>query len=71
MIKHDTGITVPVDAMYDVQVKRIHEYKRQTLNALHMIHLYARIKAGDTANWTNCVVIVGGKAASGYAMAKS
>ncbi len=56
--------------MFDVQVKRIHEYKRQLLNILHVIHLYDRIKRGDTANWTPRCVLFGGKAAPGYAMAK-
>ena len=58
------------DMMFDVQVKRIHEYKRQLLNALHVIHLYDRIKRGDTANWTPRCVLFGGKAAPGYFMAK-
>ncbi len=56
--------------MFDVQVKRIHEYKRQLLNVLHVIHLYDRIKRGDVANWTPRCVLFGGKAAPGYAMAK-
>jgi starch phosphorylase len=56
--------------MFDVQVKRIHEYKRQLLNVLHVIHLYDRIKAGDTSDWTPRCVLIGGKAAPGYAMAK-
>jgi starch phosphorylase len=51
-------------------VKRIHEYKRQLLNVLHVIHLYDRIKRGDTADWTPRCVLIGGKAAPGYAMAK-
>jgi starch phosphorylase len=63
-------VTFDVDAMFDVQVKRIHEYKRQLLNVLHVIHLYDRIKRGDTANWTPRCVLLGGKAAPGYAMAK-
>lgn len=70
LIEKETGIVVQPTALFDVQVKRIHEYKRQLLNALHVIHLYARIKRGDTENWTNRVVIFGGKAAPGYAMAK-
>ena len=53
-----------------MQVKRIHEYKRQLLNVLHVIHLYDRIKRGDTADWTPRCVLIGGKAAPGYAMAK-
>ncbi|QFY42341.1 glycogen/starch/alpha-glucan phosphorylase [Candidatus Methylospira mobilis] len=63
-------LTVGVDAMFDVQVKRIHEYKRQLLNVLHVIHLYDRIKHGEIANWTPRLVLFGGKAAPGYAMAK-
>jgi starch phosphorylase len=58
------------EALFDVQVKRIHEYKRQLLNILHVIHLYDRIKRDDIAGWTNRCVLIGGKAAPGYAMAK-
>ncbi len=58
------------DALFDIQVKRIHEYKRQILNVLHVIHLYDRIKRGDTDNWVPRCVLIGGKAAPGYAMAK-
>ncbi len=58
------------DALFDIQVKRIHEYKRQILNVLHVIHLYDRIKRGDTSNWVPRCVLIGGKAAPGYAMAK-
>jgi glycogen phosphorylase len=71
VVKRETGVDFPIDAMFDVQVKRIHEYKRQLLNALHVIHLYDRIKRGDTRNWTKRAVLFGGKAAPGYAMAKS
>ncbi|MDR2195287.1 MAG: glycogen/starch/alpha-glucan phosphorylase [Gallionellaceae bacterium] len=71
MVAHDCGVTFDVDAIFDVQVKRIHEYKRQLLNVLHVIHLYDRIKRGDTADWTPRCVLIGGKAAPGYAMAKS
>jgi starch phosphorylase len=69
--KEELGIEFNVDALFDVQVKRIHEYKRQLLNVLHVIHLYDRIKRGDTKNWTNRCVLIGGKAAPGYLMAKS
>jgi len=65
---YDLGLTV--DSLFDVQVKRIHEYKRQILNVLHVIHLYNRIKRGDTANWVPRCVLIGGKAAPGYDMAK-
>jgi len=67
-VEHD--IDINLHALFDVQVKRIHEYKRQLLNVLHVIHLYDRIKRGDTANWTNRCVLIGGKAAPGYFMAK-
>ncbi|WP_029933843.1 glycogen/starch/alpha-glucan phosphorylase [Thiomicrospira pelophila] len=71
LIKKDTGLTVNPTSMFDVQVKRIHEYKRQLLNALHVVHLYARIKRGATQNMTPRVVVFGGKAAPGYHMAKA
>ena len=64
------GVVGNPDALFDTQVKRIHEYKRQLLNVLHVIHLYERIKRGDMANWTPRCVIFGGKAAPGYMMAK-
>ncbi len=63
-------VDFPVDALFDVQVKRIHEYKRQLLNTLHIIHLYNRIKRGDIHDWTPRCVLIGGKAAPGYVMAK-
>ncbi len=68
--KQELGVDLNVNALFDVQVKRIHEYKRQLLNVLHVIHLYDRIKRGDTANWTNRCVLIGGKAAPGYYIAK-
>ncbi len=71
MVERDCGVKIATTAMFDVQVKRIHEYKRQLLNALHVIHLYNRIKRGDTANWTQRCVLIGGKAAPGYEMAKN
>ncbi|HID36809.1 MAG TPA: glycogen/starch/alpha-glucan family phosphorylase, partial [Ghiorsea sp.] len=70
IVKEECGVTFNPDAMFDIQVKRIHEYKRQLLNVLHVIHLYDRIKRGDTDNWTNRCVLIGGKAAPGYYMAK-
>ncbi len=69
-VAEETGVVLPANFMLDVQVKRIHEYKRQLLNALHVIHLYDRIKRGDIENWTPRAVIIGGKAAPGYQMAK-
>lgn len=70
LVLRDCGVQFDVNALFDVQVKRIHEYKRQLLNVLHVIHLYDRIKRGDTANWTPRCVLIGGKAAPGYVMAK-
>ena len=68
--KEEHNIEINVDALFDVQVKRIHEYKRQILNVLHVIYLYDRIKRGDTQNWVPRCVLIGGKAAPGYVMAK-
>lgn len=69
-VKQSTGITFDVDMMFDVQVKRIHEYKRQLLNILHVIGLYDQIRRGDTDDITPRCVLIGGKAAPGYVMAK-
>jgi starch phosphorylase len=57
-------------SLFDVQVKRIHEYKRQHLNALRLVVQYMRIKQGETTGMVPRTVIFGGKAAPGYAMAK-
>jgi starch phosphorylase len=70
LVQAKCNVAFPADSLFDVQVKRIHEYKRQLLNILHVIHLYDRIKRGDTAGWTDRCVLIGGKAAPGYAMAK-
>ena len=70
LVKETCGVDFAPDAMFDIQVKRIHEYKRQLLNVLHVIHLYDRIKRGDVENWTPRCVLIGGKAAPGYFMAK-
>jgi len=69
-VEKATGVKFGVDMMFDVQVKRIHEYKRQLLNILHVIGLYDRIRKGDTADITPRCVLIGGKAAPGYVMAK-
>lgn len=66
----EIGCSVSPDAFLDVQVKRIHEYKRQLLNVLHVIHLYDRVKQGELSDWTPRKVLFGGKAAPGYTMAK-
>ncbi len=70
LISERCGIDVDPNMMFDVQVKRIHEYKRQLLNVLHVIHLYQRIRSGDVEGLVPRCVIFGGKAAPGYHMAK-
>ena len=70
-IKNKTKLEISPDMMFDVQVKRIHEYKRQLLNVLHAIHLYDRIQRGDGDDLPPRVIIIGGKAAPGYEMAKN
>jgi starch phosphorylase len=69
-IEGANGITVNVHSIFDCQVKRIHEYKRQLLNILHVIALYNRIKSNPRQNRTPRTVILGGKAAPGYFIAK-
>jgi starch phosphorylase len=70
-IERRAGIIVNADMMFDVQVKRIHEYKRQLLNLLHVVHLYDRIRRDDADGLQPRAVIMGGKAAPGYVMAKN
>ena len=69
-IEEHTGITVDPDSLFDIQVKRIHEYKRQYLNVLHVITEYLRLKHEPKCAVTPRTVIFGGKAAPGYSMAK-
>ncbi len=66
-----TGIGITPGMLFDVQVKRIHEYKRQLLNLLHAVHLYDVIQRGDGEDLPPRAIIIGGKAAPGYVMAKS
>jgi starch phosphorylase len=70
LVKQKCGVEFDVNMLFDVQVKRIHEYKRQLLNVLHVIHLYDRIRRGDTQGMVPRCVLLGGKAAPGYMMAK-
>ena len=69
-IRKETGVTVDPSAMFDVQVKRIHEYKRQHLNVLHILTLYQRLKNDPAMEIAPRTFIFGGKAAPGYHMAK-
>ena len=69
-IHRHTGVLVDPASMFDVQVKRIHEYKRQHLNALQVVAQYLRIKHGLDSSTVPRTVIFGGKAAPGYFMAK-
>uniref|UniRef100_A0A9J7Y9N8 Alpha-1,4 glucan phosphorylase n=1 Tax=Cyprinus carpio carpio TaxID=630221 RepID=A0A9J7Y9N8_CYPCA len=63
-------VKINPNSMFDVQVKRIHEYKRQLLNCLHIITLYNRIKKEPNKAWTPRTIMIGGKAAPGYHTAK-
>ncbi|CCG88906.1 glycogen phosphorylase [Erwinia piriflorinigrans] len=69
-VSQKLDIVIDPQAMFDVQIKRIHEYKRQLLNVLHVITRYNRIKAEPDADWVPRVNIFAGKAASAYQMAK-
>ncbi|MDH0449519.1 glycogen/starch/alpha-glucan phosphorylase [Shewanella sp. GD04112] len=70
MIAKECGVEFDPAMLFDVQVKRIHEYKRQLLNILHVIHLYHQIQQGHTEHLVPRCVLIGGKAAPGYFMAK-
>ncbi|MFN2288140.1 MAG: glycogen/starch/alpha-glucan phosphorylase, partial [Chromatocurvus sp.] len=70
LVHERCGIEFQPDMLFDVQVKRIHEYKRQLLNVLHIIYRYERVLRGDTEGLQPRCILIGGKAAPGYAMAK-
>lgn len=70
-LKDRDGVSIDPDAMFDVQIKRIHEYKRQLMNILETIALWNEIKDAPNGDWTPRVKLFGGKAAPGYVMAKS
>lgn len=69
-IAQKMGVVIDPHALFDVQIKRIHEYKRQLLNVLHVITRYNRIKEDPDADWVPRVNIFAGKAASAYYTAK-
>ncbi|HWK47359.1 MAG TPA: glycogen/starch/alpha-glucan phosphorylase [Stellaceae bacterium] len=69
-ILRETGVRVDPDSLFDVQIKRLHEYKRQLLNLLHVVTRYQRILADPSGDFVPRTVVFAGKAASGYHMAK-
>ena len=71
LVERECGVVVDPASLFDVQVKRIHEYKRQLLNLLHVVTRYQAILAEPNADWVPRSVIFAGKAASSYAMAKN
>jgi len=70
LVAEECSLHVDPDSLFDVQVKRIHEYKRQLLNVLHILHRYTRLKENPAAEFVPRTFIFAGKAAPGYAMAK-
>ncbi|CAL8094161.1 unnamed protein product [Calicophoron daubneyi] len=70
LIREEYGVAVDPNSLFDVQVKRIHEYKRQLLNCLHVITLYNIIRSNPGTDVPSRTVMIGGKAAPGYYMAK-
>ncbi len=68
-VKENTGITIDENSIYDIQIKRLHEYKRQQMNALFIIHTYLAIKAGKKPE-TPLTFLFGAKAAPAYVIAK-
>lgn len=70
-LENRQGDVIPIDAVYDVQIKRLHEYKRQLLNAMYILDLYYRLKDDPTMEVTPRVFIFGAKSAPGYRRAKA
>ena len=71
LIKIKEGVDIPADFVFDVQVKRMHEYKRQLMNALSIVHIYKELKQGGLNDMPKTAFIFGAKAAPGYIMAKN
>ncbi len=69
-VRKETGFALNPDSIFDTQVKRLHEYKRQMMNALHIIMLYNRLRKNPDMPWTPQTFLFGAKAAPGYEMAK-
>ena len=70
LIRRELGVVVNPSSLFDVQIKRIHEYKRQLLNVLHVVARYQAIIADPEGHWTPRTVVIAGKAASAYFSAK-
>ncbi len=68
--RREQGVILNTDAIFDVQVKRLHEYKRQLLNAMHIIYLYQQLQDNPNMSFTPHTFLFGAKAAPGYAVAK-
>jgi starch phosphorylase len=71
LVRCELGVAIDPDSLFDVQVKRIHEYKRQLLNVLHVVTRYQAIVQDPSADWTPRTVVFSGKAASAYQTAKT